>query len=127
MQSGRRLFQHLAAGLVATLMLTSVAQAVEPQPLGGEITPVSFQFRFNPEELDAPGGAQRVYRNLVQRAARACTDFGDPAASLRRTDSDCAAKLVERVVRQIGSATLLAQWQRDQPLSPVTAVAQSLR
>ena len=69
--------------------------------------PVEFTYRFDAADLQTARGTQRLYRNLVLKAQRACSE-GHSTLALYRMDRACAAALVSDVVLRIGSPVLAA-------------------
>lgn len=113
----------IAAGLLAATLLQPVASLAA----AGDKEPVKFNFKFRQADLDTQRGAQNVHRALVYRATVVCTDSGVPTLSVHRTDLECVSKLVEQVVKQIGSDTLFAEWKRAQPSASEQALYQAAR
>ncbi len=103
MASGLARNSIIVAGLLSAALFLPASFGSEARYEDQEKAPVAFNFKFRQADLQTQRGAHRVYRTLVYKATNACTDRGDSALSLRRTDADCVSALVERVVRQIGS------------------------
>jgi UrcA family protein len=80
---------------------TSIVTATSDQE------PFRFTYRFDADQLQTASGTQRVYRNLIRNAQRACAS-GMSTLSLYRMDRRCAAALVDNVVLRIGSPALAA-------------------
>ena len=54
-----------------------------------------------------------MYRNLVRKVQRACSEESAPMHDLHRADRRCVAELVSNVVQRIGSPTLAKLYVND--------------
>jgi UrcA family protein len=75
--------------------------------------PFEFIYKFDSLDLQTDGGTRRVYRNLVLRAQRACSEDRSSLLGLYRMDRRCATALVNDVVQRIGSPVLAALHARS--------------
>jgi UrcA family protein len=103
----------IVAVFLAATLLHPVAFGAGQESWAQGKEPVAFTFRFNRADLDTQRGAAHVQRALTLQATQACTASGEPPISLRRTDAECVATLVQQVVRKIGSESLSALWRRS--------------
>jgi UrcA family protein len=83
---------------------------------------VEFTYRFDSADLQTTRGTERVYRNLVLKAQRACSADSSSLA-LYRMDRRCAATLVNDVVLRIGSPVLAALHARSPAASGFAAAS----
>jgi UrcA family protein len=124
--STRPVLVFIAAALcLAAAAATRNAHAAEASAAAAlhDREPVEFIYQYDAADLQTERGTQRIYRKLVLKAQRACSQDRSSLLGLYRMDRQCAAALVSNVVLRIGSPMLAALHARSPAASGFAATA----
>jgi UrcA family protein len=91
----------------STIAIGFLAAAAAPQSASAEETHI-VEFRFQADELQAPRGAERVYRSLDRKAKSACFTSGRKSLREATLERECYENLVAEFVEKIDDSRLSA-------------------
>lgn len=83
---------------LAALLLTAVAAPASFADTHGDQIKMAFHF-------DRSASAEATYASLQKEARKACA-FAEPSRHLDRIERDCASRLIDKAVAQIGDVRL---------------------